>query len=550
MPKGLTAAIIIPTHRRVGYLDRELATIVPQARAHKAEVIVVDDADDPETKALAARHDVRYLLREGTPGPNAARNTAIAQTKAELLCLLDDDIEADADWLTALLKAGSELPPEVGVLAGKIRPRLVGHRFRSCGREGAPITDLLGDEDRDVERGWGANMAIRRSAIDQIGDLDERLGAGVGDEEEWQQRWLDHGGRIRYIAGAAVDHMRRGDDARLRTLCRAAFHRGKAGRRYDNLRGELPTLSSELRTLVACVAHGPLHLCFNGPVMTAHSLGRIAEARKPTPLPALAGVDDFLSGQSGAVGGRRDLLRRLADARLDVRTLVMRWRLRRRAAKSPQTMRVLVAGIERTEIPNTVAAIRAELARSRHELEIDIRPLGTGGKFDNINAILADHDLDDFDYLLMVDDDIDLPHGFVDTLIHCADRGALAIAQPAHRLRSHAAWPVTRRTAAAWRETNFVEIGPATLFSKTAFSELLPFPKDLRMGWGLDAHWGAVARERGWQIGVIDAAAVGHTLRAVAANYAREDAVADGRRFLAERPYVARDQVRTLASHR
>lgn len=550
MPKPPTAAIIIPTNKRAGYLDRALETIVAQARAHEAEIIVVDDADDAETRAVAERHGARYLRREGIPGPNAARNTAIANTRSALLCLLDDDVEVAEGWLSRLIEAANELPEEVGVIAGRIRPRLIGHHFRSCGREGAPITALEGDRDRDCERGWAANMAIRRSAIDQIGLLDERLGAGVGDEEDWQQRWLDHGGRIRFVAGAAVDHVRTGDDARLRSLCRAAYHRGKAGRRYDNVRGELPSLRHELRTLLGCALHGPRHLCFNGPVMTAHTLGRVAETLKPIPLPAKTGVDDFLSGSSGALGGRRDAALRVVDRWLDLTTARRRRRVRRRAATTPRTQRVLVVAVERTDLDNTAEPIRQELARSRHDLTIDIRPMAPGGKFTNVNAIVADHDLDDFDYLLMIDDDIDLPRGFLDTLLHCADRGDLAIAQPAHRLYSQGAWPVTRRTAATWRETNFVEIGPAVLFSRKAFPRLLPFPSELRMGWGLDAHWGAIARAAGWRIGVVDAVAVGHTMRPVAANYPREDAIAEAQAFLAGRPYTSRNEVRTLATHR
>ena len=65
------------------------------------------------------------------------------------------------------------------------------------------------------------------------------------------------------------------------------------------------------------------------------------------------------------------------------------------------------------------------------------------------------------------------------------------LAQPAHRLSSHAAWPVTRRRpASVARETAFVEIGPVTAFHRDTFAALLPFP-DLKMGWGLDAYWSA-----------------------------------------------------------
>lgn len=549
MPKPLTAAIIIPTHQRVGYLDRALATIVPQARQHNAQVLIVDDGDDDATRRLASTRGVDYIQRDGSPGLNAARNTAIANTSAKLLCFVDDDVEVSPGWLAALIGAANELPAEVGVLTGPIRPSLRDHRFRACGREGPPITSLLlGDQDRDCPRAWGANMAIRRSAIDTIGAFDETI--QPGDEEDFQQRWLDHGGRIRYVAAAGLQHVRYGDDSRLRSLCKAAYHRGRGARRYDNLKGAIPTLRQELTTLAKCALHGPRHLCFNGPVLTAHSLGRIAEARNPTPTPARPGVDDFLSGASGRIGGLHDFRRRLSDLWLDLVTIPRRSGLRREAGKTPPRARVLVASLVNTAAENHSEAIRAELMRSRHEVVIDMRPVGARGKFDNLNEILAAHDLDSFDYLLAIDDDIKLPPSFLDLLIHCAARGDLMLAQPAHRCLSHGAWAVTRRTAAAWRETTFVEIGPATLFARPTFKELLPFPHGLRMGWGLDSHWSAVARRHDWKIGVVDVAAIDHSLRGIAIDYKRDEAIAEAREFLADRPYTPRDEVRTLATHR
>ena len=55
-----------------------------------------------------------------------------------------------AGWLAALLHGAAELPDDVGVLTGPIRPRVEDHRFRACGREGGPITwQDFGPADRD-----------------------------------------------------------------------------------------------------------------------------------------------------------------------------------------------------------------------------------------------------------------------------------------------------------------------------------------------------------------------------------------------------------------
>jgi hypothetical protein len=188
---------------------------------------------------------------------------------------------------------------------------------------------------------------------------------------------------------------------------------------------------------------------------------------------------------------------------------------------------------------------RAELARSRHDVEIHTTAVDGRGKFQNLNALLAEHPAVGHDWLLVVDDDVDLPRGFLDAFLLAAERDGLQLAQPAHRLHSHAAWRHTRRRPGVGRPSTLVEIGPVTAFAAATFQVLLPFPA-LRMGWGLDAHWSALARDRGWRIGVVDATPIGHTQRPAGDAYSREAAIAEARAFLADRPYVTRDEVRSL----
>jgi hypothetical protein len=212
---------------------------------------------------------------------------------------------------------------------------------------------------------------------------------------------------------------------------------------------------------------------------------------------------------------------------------------------------VLALAVERRDVPGLLDAARTELARSRHRVELAVAEAGEGSKFANLNALLAGRDLAALDWVLVLDDDVALPRRFLDRFLAAAEGAGLVLAQPAHRRRSHAAWDVTRRAPGATsRETSFVEIGPVTAFAREAAAVLLPFPESAGMGWGLDAHWSALARDHGWPIGVVDATPIAHTLRPAAATYPREAAAAAARRFLDGRAYVTRDEVRTLAVHR
>ena len=120
-------------------------------------------------------------------------------------------------------------------------------------------------------------MMIRRGALELAGPFDESMGVG-GDEEEWLERLKRRGGAIVYLADAGLDHRRLGDDARLRSLARSAYRRGRTMRGFDVRRGSQPGLGRELRVLAGCGWHTLRHGCPYGLVMGAHALGRTVES--------------------------------------------------------------------------------------------------------------------------------------------------------------------------------------------------------------------------------------------------------------------------------
>lgn len=265
------------------------------------------------------------------------------------------------------------------------------------------------------------------------------------------------------------------------------------------------------------------------------------------------GFDDFLSGTSGQTFGVRATSKALvADALADAAAVLtgQPWRLRRAATKA-LPRRVLALGIERAGEANLLAGARAELLRSKHDVRFDSTTVGELGKFENLNVLLARNRLAEYDWVFVIDDDVSLPPAFLDVFLFLAERFELRLTQPAHRALSHAAWPITRRRAGSLvRETAYVEIGPVTAFRSDTFDVLLPFP-ELKAGWGLDAHWAALARDRAWRLGIVDATPIRHHLRRIAAFYDHGEAIAEGRRFLSERPYLpVSESQRTLATHR
>src|SRR4051794_6380714 len=108
---AVPASICFPTRRRREYLAVALASLVPQAAANGAEIVVVEDgAADAQTAALAERHGARYLALGAERGINVARNAAVDASSGALVCLLDDDVAVWPGWLDALLAAAAALP--------------------------------------------------------------------------------------------------------------------------------------------------------------------------------------------------------------------------------------------------------------------------------------------------------------------------------------------------------------------------------------------------------------------------------------------------------
>ena len=272
--------MVVPTSNRADYLEVTLASLAAQDLDGDYEVIAIDDGSTDGTPTVIEAAGVRSIRHDRPLGPNTARNTGVREAAADLVALVDDDVWAPPGWLRAMVD-GANRHSNAAALGGPIRARLEGRAPRACGREEPPITSLdLGPDDRPAELVWSANMAIRREAFDEIGPFDERFSTG-GDEEDWLRRLRASGGGVMYVAAAWLDHRRAGNDARLRSLMRSAYRRGRNMRAYDRMRGVHPPVGSELRVLAGCGWHTVRRACPQGLVMGAHSAGRLAEAVRP-----------------------------------------------------------------------------------------------------------------------------------------------------------------------------------------------------------------------------------------------------------------------------
>jgi len=224
---------------------------------------------------------------------------------------------------------------------------------------------------------------------------------------------------------------------------------------------------------------------------------------------------------------------------------------------------VLVVGIYRDG--EIIGRAVEELRRSHHRVTVRLGAMGdpvgpladvtalshlSRGKFQNVNDLLTGQE--GHDWLLVIDDDVELPAGFLDVFIEVCRTYDFALAQPAQTRYSNANWPVTkRRSLSVARTTRFVEIGPVTGVRADAMQRLLPFPEALRYGWGLDFHWAHVMQTHGLRMGVVDVVAVKHVSRQVASTYSWDAAQEEGRAYLRSVPHLPTSvAARPLRVHR
>ena len=163
--------VMIPTRGRPASLERAMRSVFAQVPTPEGgmELLVVDNdaarSAEATVQALAAQapFPVRYLC-EPVPGVATTRNRGVANIGSELIAFLDDDEEAPAGWLAALLEAQARFDADAvfGPVRGRLPDEVRRHRIyleRFFSREGPPDARLL-----DGYYGCGDSL-IRRAAL-------------------------------------------------------------------------------------------------------------------------------------------------------------------------------------------------------------------------------------------------------------------------------------------------------------------------------------------------------------------------------------------------
>ncbi|MCB9698333.1 MAG: glycosyltransferase family 2 protein [Alphaproteobacteria bacterium] len=203
-------AVVVCTVGRSDELARLLPVLAPQAEALGAELLVVDQSDDEEHARVEALLPAGVRLIRRAPGLPAARNAGLAATTAPIVLFLDDDTSPAPGCLSAHLEPFRD--PTVGGAVGRIverRLRPNSRRLRNdLAWDGRIRVRLDTTEDGPIGSLKGANMSVRRRAVEQVGGFDEGWGGtALLEDADLSERLIRAGWRLRYAARAAVEHL-------------------------------------------------------------------------------------------------------------------------------------------------------------------------------------------------------------------------------------------------------------------------------------------------------------------------------------------------------
>jgi glycosyltransferase involved in cell wall biosynthesis len=215
----MNLSVVVCTRNRAESLRRMLRSLseVGVPPDLQWEVLVVDNNSADDTKRIvelaSEKLPCRYLF-ESRQGKSFALNTAIRQSRGDIIAFTDDDAVVNKGWLTAVWRAFSE--HDCIGLGGRVlpvwnTPQPSWYSKSEPYRLMAVIVEYDGgDVSADVlTPPFGANMAFRRIAFAKYGMFRTDL-AGEdlmrGEDTEFCRRVMGRGERLIYIPDALLFH--------------------------------------------------------------------------------------------------------------------------------------------------------------------------------------------------------------------------------------------------------------------------------------------------------------------------------------------------------
>lgn len=219
-----SVSIVIVTWNALPLIQQCLPSVV-QTNYPNLEVIVADNASTDGTASWieASFPSVTVVRHPKNWGFARGNNAALTHASGEYVVLLNNDVEVPPGWLRPLVTT-MQTQSNVGALQPKLLQHQDRTRFEYAGgaggfldRFGYPFTrgrlffslerdEGQYDDPRDVFWATGAALLLRRTALDEVGLLDESFWMHMEEIDLCWRLWR-HGWRVRVEPHSVVYHI-------------------------------------------------------------------------------------------------------------------------------------------------------------------------------------------------------------------------------------------------------------------------------------------------------------------------------------------------------
>ncbi|VAW09847.1 Glycosyltransferase [hydrothermal vent metagenome] len=216
-------AIVILNWNGVTLLESYLPSVTQYSEG--AEIYVADNAStDSSVAFIKTNYPTIKIIQNSTNGGFAkGYNDALKHVDADLLCLLNSDVEVTENWIEPIKNAFVELP-NVSIIQPKILDLKQRDHFEYAGAAGGFI-DQLGypfcrgrifqvlekdkgqyDDVHEIFWATGACMFIKKELFESLGGFDEDYFA---HQEEVDLCWRakNQGHKVYYVGASKVYHL-------------------------------------------------------------------------------------------------------------------------------------------------------------------------------------------------------------------------------------------------------------------------------------------------------------------------------------------------------
>jgi GT2 family glycosyltransferase len=226
----MTLSIVIVNYNTETLLRSCLESVYAGANGTPFDICVVDNNSHDRSVEMVKSEfpEVKVIENASNVGFSKANNTAISQSSADYILLLNPDTLVIGDAVDRVMKY-MDAHPKVGICGCKVlnkdqtlqlacrrsipTPKVAFFRLSGLSRvfpnnqtvARYNLTYLNPDEPHEVDAVSGAFLMIRREAVDEIGLLDERFFM-YGEELDWCLRAKRAGWTVMYHPDAEIIH--------------------------------------------------------------------------------------------------------------------------------------------------------------------------------------------------------------------------------------------------------------------------------------------------------------------------------------------------------